>query len=157
VARGFDLFVSSSLPAGAGMGSSAALTVATAYALAALHGFELNQTRIVQICRRAEKDFFGTPCGIIDQALSVFRAPDHLVQIDCRTQAFTRVALPSCSQLWIMDSNKKHSLVNSSYAQRRLECEQAFMILKSAIPSAVCLAQVSPEQVRAHKNELTSS
>ncbi len=155
VTRGFDLFVSSTLPAGAGMGSSAAFAVATAYALAALHGLELDRKRMVQICHRAETDFVGMPCGILDQAVSVFGAPNQLVRINCLTQAFNRIALPSGCHLWIIDSNKKHALVNSAYSQRRRECEEAFAILGSAIPSAICLAQVTPEQVRAHDNLLT--
>jgi galactokinase len=155
VTRGFDLFVSSTLPAGAGMGSSAAFAVATAYALAALHGLELDRKRMVQICHRAETDFVGMPCGILDQAVSVFGAPNQLVQINCLTQTFNRIALPSGCHLWIIDSNKRHALVNSAYSQRRRECEEAFAILGSAIPSAVCLAQVAPEQVRAHDNVLT--
>lgn len=155
VPRGFDLFVSSTLPAGAGMGSSAAFAVATAYALAALHGLELDRRRMVQICHHAETDFVGMPCGILDQAVSVFGAPNHLVHINCLTQTFNRVALPSDCHLWIIDSNKRHTLINSAYSQRRRECEEAFAILGSTFPSAACLAQVAPEQVRAHGNVLT--
>ena len=67
VERGMDLAVASSLPAGAGMSSSAAFELATAYGLAALNGFEVDRKKMVQVCRRAENEFVGMPCGILDQ------------------------------------------------------------------------------------------
>jgi galactokinase len=157
ISGGFDLLVSSDLPAGAGMGSSAALSVATAYALTALHSFEIDQKELLRICCRAENEFVGMPCGILDQGVSIFGAPGHLVKIDSLTQRISRIPLPPRVQLWIIDSNRKHALVSSAYAERRRECEEVFAILRSVIPSAVCLAYISVKQVRAYHHLLTDS
>jgi galactokinase len=154
ITRGFDLFISSSLPAGAGMGSSAALELATAYGLAALNGFELDQKGMVRICRRAENEFVGMPCGILDQGVSAFGLPDHLVQIDCLTESFNQIAMPSAGHLWLFDSAKKHELSDSAYSERNRECIESFEILERFDRSAVSLARISPEFVRQHQSFL---
>ncbi|HEY5777928.1 MAG TPA: galactokinase, partial [Terrimicrobiaceae bacterium] len=154
VERGMDLAVASSLPAGAGMSSSAAFELATAYGLAALNGFDVDRKKMVQVCRRAENEFVGMPCGILDQGTSAFGAPDHLVHVDCLTETFTRVPMPTSCHLWIFNSNKKHSLVDSKYSERHRECSEAFETLRRAEPKAACLAHVSPSTVRAQQREL---
>ncbi|HEY5703980.1 MAG TPA: galactokinase [Terrimicrobiaceae bacterium] len=154
VGQGIDLAVASSLPAGAGMSSSAAFELATAYGLAVLNGFEVDRKKMVQVCRRAENEFVGMPCGILDQGTSAFGAPDHLVHVDCLTETFTQVPMPGSCHLWIFNSNKKHSLVDSKYSERHRECSEAFEILRHAEPEAACLAHVSPSTVRAQQREL---
>jgi galactokinase len=152
--RGFNFAAASTLPAGAGMSSSAALELATAYALAALHQFEVDRKRMVQLCRRAENEFVGMPCGILDQGVSAFGAPDHLVHIDCFTETFHQVPMPADCHFWIFNSNKKHALVDSKYPERHRECAEAFEILKRAEPGAACLAHITPERVREQRREL---
>lgn len=148
ISTGFDLATEGSLPSGAGMSSSAALELATACALAGLFKFELDRAALARIGRRAENEFVGVPCGILDQGVSAFGAPNHLVHIDCLTETFRQVPMPAGCQFWIFNSNKKHSLVESHYADRHRECFEAFEILKAASPEASCLAHVDPEIVR---------
>ena len=157
ITRGFDLLVSSDLPAGAGLSSSAALELATAYALVALNGLDVTRERLVQICRHAENEFVGVPCGILDQGVSSFGTLDHLVLIDCFTETFARVPMPPGGHLWILNSNTRHALVDSAYAQRRRECAEAFAVLRDAEPSVPCLARISPPQVRAQRHQLSES
>ena len=152
--RGVNVAVASTLPAGAGMSSSAAFELATAYGLAALNGFEVDRKKMVQVCRRAENEFVGMPCGILDQGTSAFGAPDHLVHVDCFTETFTQVPMPAGCHFWIFNSNKKHSLVDSKYSERHRECSEAFEILQRAEPDTACLAQVSPNTVRGQQREL---
>jgi galactokinase len=154
VGHGMDFAVASSLPAGAGMSSSAAFELATAYGLASLNGFEVDRKKMVQVCRRAENEFVGMPCGILDQGTSAFGAPDHLVHVDCLTETFARVPVPSRCHLWIFNSNKKHSLIDSKYSERHRECSEAFEILQREEPEAACLAHVSPNTVREKQREL---
>ena len=151
--RGVNLAVASTLPAGAGMSSSAAFELATAYGLAALNGFEVDRKKMVQVCRRAENEFVGMPCGILDQGTSAFGAPDHLVHVDCLTETFTPVP---CRQVpfWIFNSNKKHSLIDSKYPNDIGSAREAFEILQRAEPEAACLAQVTPITVRGQQREL---
>ncbi|HEY5893511.1 MAG TPA: galactokinase [Chthoniobacterales bacterium] len=154
IRRGFDFAVTSTLPAGAGMSSSAALELATAYALAALHGFHVERKRMVRLCRKAENEFVGMPCGILDQGVSAFGAPDHLVHIDCLTETFNRTPIPAGCHFWMFNTNKKHALVDSSYSERHRACSEAFRILKRANPGARCLAHISPETVVKMREEL---
>ncbi len=154
IPTGFDLATKGSLPFGAGMSSSAALELATACALAGLFGFELERPTLARIGRRAENEFVGVPCGILDQGVSAFGAENHLVHIDCLTETFSQVPMPAGCQFWIFNSNKKHSLVESHYADRHRECFEAFEILKSFNPEAACLAHIDPQLVRQHQAEL---
>ena len=82
--HGFELKVSSNLPSGAGMSSSAALELAAAYALSGLFGIQLEPVQWARLCRKAENDFVGVPVGILDQGVSAFGKKDHLVKINCK-------------------------------------------------------------------------
>ena len=90
---GFSLTFVSNLPVSAGLSSSAALELATGLALAQLADREVGLEELAGICREAENDFVGMPCGILDQASSALGRPDHLVLIDCRNESFS--TLPS--------------------------------------------------------------
>jgi galactokinase len=151
---GFDFAATSSLPSGSGMSSSAALELATACALADLFDFELDRKTLARIGRRAENEFVGVPCGILDQGVSAFGDEDCLVHIDCFTESFRQVAFPKGCEFWIFNSNKTHALVESSYADRHQECVDAFKILQQATPQAACLAQIHPETVVAERDRL---
>ena len=122
VPTGLNLLVTSDLPTGAGLSSSAAIELATAMALCGLHRFSLPREHLVALCRRAENHFVGMPCGILDQGVSCFGEPDHLVLIDCRDLTFTTVPLPPGVHFWIFNTNVKHRLVESLYALRHREC-----------------------------------
>lgn len=122
---GFDLAVASDLPAGAGLSSSAALELATALALLAATGQTLGRAELAALGRRAENDFAGVPCGILDQGTSAFGRAGHLVHIDCRGPVFSTVPLPAGARLWIFNTHAKHALVDSLYATRHRECHEA--------------------------------
>ena len=154
VRRGFNLLAESDLPVGAGMSSSAALELATAFGILALNGVELERKRIVTLCRKAENEFVGVPCGILDQGVSAFGGSDHLVHIDCLSETFTRLPLPAGCEFWIFDSGTKHTLIDSKYAERHRECQEAYSILKEAQPEATCLAHVSSSVVHDKRVEL---
>lgn len=151
---GFNIAVSSTLPAGAGMSSSAAFELATAYALAALYSFETDTAGYARIGRKAENDFVGVPCGILDQGVSAFGQKDHIVRIDCATEEFSVVAMPPKTHFWIFNSNKKHSLVDSHYAERHRECHDALAILQKRHPSAKTLSDLDEAQVREARADL---
>lgn len=151
---GVNLAVTSTLPMGAGLGSSAALELATAYAAAELFGLAMERSKMVRLCRKAENEFVGMPCGILDQGVSAFGAPDRLVQIDCLTETFTQIPMPPDCCLWIFNTNKKHALIDSKYAERHRQCAEAFLILRRSETRADCLAQLSPETIHARRREL---
>jgi galactokinase len=115
------------LPAGAGLGSSAAFEVALARALRSLHGLELSERQLALACHRAETRFVRT--GVMDQLCSAL-APEHgALMIDCATLETTEVALPRGIEFAILDSQVRHDNAVSGYEQRRAECEEAARLL----------------------------
>ena len=137
---GFSLVLVSDLPVSAGLSSSAALELATALALAGLARKEISRKELVGICRKAENEFVGMPCGILDQASSAFGKKDHLVLIDCETESASSLPMPAESRLWVIDSGIKHDLVDSHYATRNQECQDALRLVRENNPGLTCLA-----------------
>ncbi|WPJ96996.1 galactokinase [Coraliomargarita algicola] len=151
---GYNMAVTSTLPAGAGMSSSAAFELATAKALAALYGFETDTAGFARIGRKAENEFVGMPCGILDQGVSAFGQADHLVKIDCATESFATEPMPQGAHFWIFNSNKKHALVDSAYADRHRECHEALAQLQADYPEAQNLSQITEAQLESSKDKL---
>ena len=115
--------VTSDLPDGAGLSSSAALEVAVALALCAAADFELDPLELALACQRAELRAVGVPCGILDQAASLLGRAGHCVLLDCGTLEHRLVSLPVGAALVVVDSGVQHSHETSGYAQRREELE----------------------------------
>jgi len=126
---GFDMLDCSSLPAGAGLSSSAAIELSSAYAMAKLYNFEADKKTFARIGRQCENRFVGMPCGILDQGVSAFGKKDALVYIDCLTEEFSNYPLPHNARFWLFNSTKKHALVDGLYAARHSECMEAAKIL----------------------------
>lgn len=128
--HGFDIAVTNDLPMGAGLSSSAAIELATGYALAALYQYTVDRKRMAELGRKAENTFVGMPCGILDQGCSAFGKKDHLVAIDCATNTFSNVPMPTGLRFWVLNTQKKHALIDSLYATRHRECMDALAILR---------------------------
>lgn len=142
---GFDLFVESNLPAGAGLSSSAALELATALALLHLAGItDLPPERLAALGRHAENQYVGVPCGILDQGTSAFGRAGHLVHIDCRGPVFSRVPFPATAHLWIFNTREKHALIDGLYATRNRECLEAAKALGVQFLADLTPAQLAP-------------
>ncbi|MEQ9460325.1 MAG: galactokinase [Phycisphaeraceae bacterium] len=123
---GFDAVIVSDVPTGAGLSSSAALEVATATLAEALAGRQLDPVQKALLCQRAEHEFAGMPCGLMDQFISAMGQEGHALLIDCRTHVTRQVALDDEDlAVLIIDSRVKHALVDGAYAQRRAACEKA--------------------------------
>lgn len=151
---GFQLCVASDLPFGAGMSSSAAFELATAKALCALGGLELEKADLARLCRRAENEFVGMPCGILDQGVSAFGDIGRIVYIDCYEEAFATRPIPEDVRFWVFNTAKKHALVDSAYAERAQECARAYEILAPHYQPAFCLADILPAAVEATRGAL---
>jgi galactokinase len=111
------------LPAGAGLGSSAAFELALARALRELHGLVLEDRDLALACLRAENEL--VPCGPMDQLASALGTPASALLIDCTSFDLRRIALPEGVELAVLDSGVRHANAASGYAERRAECEQA--------------------------------
>jgi galactokinase len=128
---GFDAFFVSDLPAGAGLSSSAALEVVTATLLEGITCQSLDPVAKALLCQRAEHEFAGVPCGIMDQFASIFGRKDRLLLIDCRNQDIRHIDWPAARlSLIVINSGVRHQLATSEYAIRRRQCEAAAHALR---------------------------
>jgi galactokinase len=122
---GVDLAFAGDVPQGAGLSSSAALEVATARALIALTGAEVQDLEVVEMCHRAEVQWAGVSCGVMDQFASVYGRPGQAIYLDCRTLDCIGVEIPESAVLIAADSGVRHSLGDSAYNERVRECDEA--------------------------------
>ena len=123
--KGFKAVFGGNIPLGAGLSSSAALEMATVLALAALYGIEKDKTTFAKIGQKAEHTFAGCPCGLLDQASSLYGKEGALVKSDFRYCQFENVDLGPTVAFMMVKSNAKHALVDGAYASRRQACEDA--------------------------------
>ena len=121
-----DVLIESTVPLGGGLSSSAALEVATATLLEAIAGQRLDPIRKALLCQKAEHEYAGVPCGIMDQFTSVLGQASHLLLLDCRSTQVQMVPLTDPEvEVLIINTNVKHELTGGEYAQRRSQCEAA--------------------------------
>jgi galactokinase len=124
--QGMDLAIAGDVPQGAGLSSSASLSVAVCRLFATLPGFEgLSPVDMALVAQRAENDFVGTKCGNMDQISSACGVQDHALMIDCRSLEVRPVPVPGNAAIMIFNSHVARGLVDSAYNTRREQCEQA--------------------------------
>lgn len=143
--NGFEIAYSSDLPTGAGLSSSAAIELATLELLDLFTGSGLSRKQKVLMAQKAENEFVGVPCGMLDQAVSCFGETDHLVHIRCAAVEFSRVPMPPGCHFWIFNTNEKHSLVDSLYSTRNRECRKALELCRERVPGLPHLVSATPE------------
>jgi len=129
---GASLLFDSDLPQGAGLSSSAALECATALALCELYGVEPDRRELARLAQRAENEYAGVPCGIMDQSASLLCTEGHALLLDCRTGLSSQVPLDLPGKdltLLLIDTRARHALGDGDYGRRRAECERAATLL----------------------------
>ena len=152
---GCDMLLDCKVPFGSGLSSSAAIEVSVLAALATIAGEQVNPVEIALTAQKAEHQFVGVMCGIMDQYASACGKAGHAMLLDCSTLdcQYIPVKLGDCS-LVIINSNKPHNLVESKYNQRRQETEEALRLLQQNL-NAQCLAEITPQQLEENKNLLS--
>ena len=127
---GLDVLLNSTVPLGSGLSSSASLEVCTATLVEAVTGRTIPPVEKALLCQKAEHEFAGVPCGIMDQFISVMGRQNNVLLLDCRSHETQLVPMndPAVSLL-ITNTNVKHELANGEYAQRRAQCEAAVKVL----------------------------
>lgn len=148
VISGFDCVFGSSIPIGAGMSSSAAFECGIGFGLNVLFELGLSKKTIVQIGQRAENEFVGVNCGIMDQFANMYSKRDHVIQLDCVDLSHKYFPADfSNNELLLFDSKVKHSLKDSEYNIRRKECEAGFNLIASKFSFAKSLRDCSLEML----------
>ncbi len=153
--RGMDVLVTGDVPHGAGLSSSAAFEVASAFLAQELFGLDLPALEMIRLCQRAENAFVGLNCGIMDQFVSRLGRSGHALLLDCRDLSYSYYPLdPRLVSVVVVNSGVKHALVASEYNQRRRECEAGVEILRRHDPSITALRDATPELLARHADEL---
>ena len=155
---GCDLLYDDTVPHGGGLSSSAAIEVSTAICFATFsnekNGIDkkLDMIEMAVISQRAEHNFIGVKCGIMDQFASAMGKADHAVYLNCATLEYEHIPLniKDCS-IVLTNTNVKHSLGSSKYNERRAECEEGLNALKTVLPDITQLADVTIEQFEKYK------
>jgi len=151
---GIDAAIAGNVPIGSGLSSSAALAVATAYAFRTLGNLDLTPIDLALLAQRAENEFVGTQCGIMDQFMASLGRHDHALLIDCRSLDYELVPLPAGARIVVADTMVKRQLVNSEYNTRRLQCAEAVRILQQFLPDIHALRDVHPEDLAEYGDHL---
>ncbi|AZI27414.1 galactokinase [Pedobacter sp. G11] len=148
---GFNLYLDGNVPLGAGLSSSAALECATAFAIKHLNNLDISQMDLALISQKAEHEFAGVNCGIMDQFASVFGKKDQAVMLDCRSMKYEYIPLKLDGyKLVLLNTNVKHSLADSAYNERRSQCEQGVAWIKEHEPAVNSLRDVNLELLEKH-------
>jgi len=140
-----NLLIRSTVPEGSGLSSSAALEVSSA--LAFLNGRGMAPLEVARLCQRAEREFVGMPCGIMDQYVSVFGREGAAVEIDCRSLRHRYAELPADAALVAVNSMVKHALAGSAYKDRVAECAAAVEGIRQRYPTVESLRDVTPQEL----------
>jgi galactokinase len=152
---GANLIIQGQVPMGAGLSSSASLEVATGLALLATSQAEVPQLELVKICQRAEHEYVGTRCGIMDQFIAVFASSGHALMIDCRSLDYQSLSIPDDARLVICNSMVKHELASGEYNRRRAECEAGVKVFRKTSLTVQALRDVTLADLENHQAQLT--
>jgi galactokinase len=142
------------VPLGSGLSSSAAIEVATAIAVTGLLGVSISGPKLARLCQRAENEFVGASCGIMDQFISANGAEDHALLLDCRDLSFLLAPIPAHVALVIANTMVKHSVAGVGYTTRRAEVEEACRILATHRPEIAFLRDATVADLETWGHEI---
>jgi galactokinase len=152
--RGATLLIRGEVPLGSGLSSSAAIEVATACAMLDISGGSMDRVQLARICQKAENEFVGARCGIMDQFVSLHGRAGHSLMLDCRSLDYELIPIPKSVKLVICNTMVKHELASNEYNRRRAECEEAVNRLSAALPGIRALRDVNSEQLERYRSLL---
>lgn len=152
---GFSLSLWGDVPLGSGLSSSAALEVATALAVTSLAGVEIPRPRLARLCQRAENEFVGANCGIMDQFISANGAENHALLLDCRDLSFKLAPIPDNVALVIANTMVKHSVAGGEYTSRRAQVEEAAAVIARHRPEVKFLRDATIEDLQKWGSEMS--
>ena len=151
---GMDVLMDGTVPIGSGLSSSAAVETATALAFLRTNGLSMTRREMALLCQRAESEFVGARCGIMDQLVSACGERGAALFVDCRSLETQAVPIPDGVVVVMCDTMRRREIASSEYNRRRAECEEAVRILGEALPGVTALRDVSPEAFAEHRHLL---
>jgi len=151
---GGNLLIQGDVPQGAGLSSSASLEVAVCRALLESSGEKMERAAMALLCQRAENEFVGARCGIMDQFVAVHGKRGHALLLDCRSLEYRLLPIPENVRLVICNTMVRHSLTGGEYNQRRAECEQAVRYFAERLPMIKALRDVTLEDLKTKGGDL---
>ena len=155
---GFDMVIGGTIPVGAGLSSSAALSIAIGTAITSLFRYQVSKKSLVFYAQKSEHLYAGVNCGIMDPYASAFGKKGHALVLDCRTTSHVEIPIDlKAYQLILVDTKVKHSLADSAYNQRRVSCEESVRILQSHFPEIKTLRDVPIAKLEKVKQLLPAS
>jgi len=145
---GFNIVVDGDVPVGAGMAASAAIECATVFALNALFELNISKLDMVRIAQKAEQEFVGLQCGIMDMFTSMYGKKDHVICLDCRSFEYEYFPFKQDGiKIVLLDTSIKHSLASSEYNTRKEQCEEGVAMIREHQPQIQSLRDVSIEML----------
>ncbi len=154
---GFDCVLDSDIPVGSGISSSAALECGLAFGLNELFSLKLSKLTIVELSQRAEHNYVGTMCGIMDQFSSVMSKKDHVILLDCQSLNFEYVPIKiEPYKILLLNTNVSHNLASGEYNLRRSQCEKGVEIMKEKNPEINSLRDVSINLLKEFKRSMST-
>lgn len=152
---GLDAVITGNVPIGAGLSSSAAMEVATAFTFEKVFGLNIDPVQMALLCQKAENKFVGVNCGIMDQFISRLGKKDHALLLDCRSLEFELVPINLQNvKIVVCDTGKKRGLVDSEYNNRRAECERGVKILEKFLPGITALRDIEVDDIKKYSNHI---
>jgi galactokinase len=151
---GLDVVVDGDVPLGAGLSSSAALEMATARAFTDAGALEWDPVRMAKLGQKAENQYVGMNCGIMDQFASAVSRAGHALLLDCRSLETRPVPLPEEAAVVVMDTGARRSLAGSAYNDRRAACERVVAHLQGLDPGVRALRDVTLDLLERAKDDL---
>ena len=153
--QGFDCVLQSDIPIGSGISSSAALECGLAFGLNELFDLQLSKLQVVELSQRAEHNYVGTKCGIMDQYASVMSKENYVVLLDCRSLEASYVPMNIAPyKLLLLNTNVSHNLASGEYNTRREQCEEGVSIIQKRYPEVQSLRDVTMEILAEFKLDL---
>ncbi len=149
-----NLMLEGNVPVGAGLSSSASLEVAVGYAMLELAGEALAPTDLALLCQKAENEFVGARCGVMDQFIVTHAKRGRALMLDCRSLESRTFPMPDGVALVICNTMVKHSIAKGEYNHRRSECEEGVRILSTFLPRVRALRDVAEEDLEKVGHEL---
>jgi galactokinase len=152
---GIEAVVGGDVPIGAGLSSSAAVEVGFALAFSHLYDLKIKRGELARLCHRAEREFVGLPCGMMDQVSSLMAGEGAALFLDCRSLEYKLVPFADETvRVVICDTKVRRELTHSAYHQRVQECNEAVRLLKKHLPQITHLRDVNLEELEKFKSEL---